>query len=552
METPAFSEKSHAKRAFFSGVLALSVANILVKIIGVFFKIPIANILSEESLGSGVGLGYFSASYTVYVWLFTLATAGLPNGISIVVAEDRAHGNHTGIRTTYRRTLLVFALIGAALSALLFFGAGPISHLIGNPDARLSMMAIAPTLFFICLLSVVRGYFYGFQEMLPSAVSEVIESLLKLAFGIGGAYYAYKAGFDAPTVSAFAIFGVTVGVAAGTVYLFFMKRRYLKKQRFHYPTPSHGERQQGSVLRRVFAISVPITLAASAMSLTGLIDVSTMMARLQSIGYSESEASALYGTYTMLAVPMYNLPVVLLTPISSAVIPLFSSMAASGNREEVRRLTGSAMRLVSLLVLPAALGMSAFSYPVLSLLYAESAARVAAPLLSVLSAATFFLGLITVSNAVLQAHHMAGRTVISMTVGAAVKLVTSVLLVGNPSIGIYGVPLGTVLCYLTILLINTYFLAKHLGVYPDILHSVIRPCAAALPAVLFVRLLVYPLLADWIYPKFATLLAIVLTAALYFVGLFLFRVLRKEDILLLPRGEKIYNFFVKKHLVKEE
>ncbi len=552
METSAFSESSRTKRVFFSGVLALSIANILVKIIGVFFKIPIANILSEESLGSGVGLGYFSASYTVYVWLFTLATAGLPNGISIVVAEDRALGNRKGIAITYRRTLAVFAIVGVFLTALLFFGADLISTWIRNPDARFSMMVIAPTLFFICLLSVVRGYFYGFQEMLPSAISEVIESLIKLIFGIGGAYYAYRAGYGAPVVAAFAISGVTIGVALGTLYLFLTKRRYEKKERFHYPIEVTTGVQQGSVLRRVFAISIPITLAASAMSLTGLIDVSTMMARLQSIGYSEAEASALYGTYTMLAVPMYNLPVVILTPISSAVIPLFSSMAASGNLDGTRQLTGSAMRIVSLFVLPAALGLSAFSYPILSLLYAESSARVAAPLLSVLSAATFFLGLITVSNAVLQAHHMAGKTVISMTVGAAVKLIVSLLLVGNPSVGIYGVPIGTVLCYFTIFLINTFFLAKRLSVYPDVTHSIIRPLCAAAPAVLVVRVFLYPLLSRWLYAPIATLSSVAITAILYAGGLFLFRAVRKEDILLLPKGEALYTALKKKHLVNEE
>ena len=399
MKEPILSKEQN-KRAFFCGVLSLSVANIIVKIIGLFFKIPIANILSQESLGSGVGLGYFSASYTVYTWLFMVATAGLPNGISIVIAENRAAGRRAETARIFRSTLLLFFIVGLLLTATMFFGAGGIAALIKNPDACYSMAAIAPTLVFVCLMSVFRGYFYGFQKMLPSAISEVIEAIGKLVFGIGGAYYAYRSGYSAPRVAAYAVFGVTAGVFLGTLFLFFAYLYYNKRNKFLIPAlPS--EPPSGGALRRVFALSIPITVASSVMSLTGLIDVGTMMARLQSIGYTEAEASALYGTYTMLAVPIYNLPIVLLSPISAAILPLISGMLARGDREGTRRISESALRLVALFVIPSALGIAVFSEPILSLLYEDNAAATAAPLLSVLSAATFFLGLLTVMNAVL-------------------------------------------------------------------------------------------------------------------------------------------------------
>lgn len=540
------------KRLFFSGVLALSVANILVKVIGLLFKIPIANILSSEELGSGVGLGYFSSSYTVYTWLFVVATAGLPNGISIVISEDRAAGRRKAVDKTFRSVLLIFTIVGLFLFSVMLFGAGGIAALIRNPEARFSMMAIAPTLLFICIMSVLRGYFYGFQSMIPAAVSEVIESLGKLIFGIAGAYYAVSRGYTAPVVAAYATFGITAGVFFGTLYLWFARRHYIRKGKLLYLTDAYDDSVENGYLSRVFMLSVPITLASSVMSLTGLIDVGTMMARLQGIGYSEAEASALYGTYSMLAVPMYNLPVILLAPISSAVIPLLSSMIARGDHDGTKRITESAVRLVSLFIIPCSLGLAAFSYPILSLFYAENSARTAAPLLSVLAAATFFLGLLTLMNSVLQAHHLAGKTVISMSLGAAVKLLSGIFLVGNPEIGIYGVPVGTVLCYLTIITADAYFFRRHLGIAPRFSHAFIRPFCASAMAVLPVKLLLYPFLDLHIPGKAATLLSIGAVALLYGVFLLLFRAVLKSDLLLLPGGNKIYAVLKKRNLITEK
>ncbi len=549
MKEPILSKEQN-KRAFFSGVLSLSIANIIVKIIGLLFKIPIANILSQESLGSGVGLGYFSASYTVYTWLFMVATAGLPNGISIVIAENRAAGRREESKRIFRSAMLLFFVIGIFLTAIMLLFAGGIADLIKNPDARFSMMAIAPTLLFVCLLSVFRGYFYGFQEMLPSAVSEVIEAIGKLVFGIGGAYYAYRMGYSAPRVAAYAVFGVTAGVFLGTLFLFVSYLYYNKRSRFLI-TPISQEPAGKNALRRVFALSVPITVASSVMSLTGLIDVGTMMSRLQSIGYTEAESSALYGTYTMLAVPIYNLPIVLLSPISAAILPLISGKLARGDEKGTHRISESALRLVALFVIPSALGIAAFSYPILALLYEDNAAAIAAPLLSILAIATFFLGLLTVMNAVLQAHKLAGKTLIAMLSGAVVKLASGIFLVGKPSIGMYGVPLSTVLCYMTIVVFDTYYFARYLHIMPRFPQLLIRPICAGGIAILPVKFLLYPYLSAHISGGIATLISIAAVSVLYIIFLFLFRAVSEADILLLPNGERISGFLQKKKLISK-
>lgn len=547
------SYQKSTKKVFFSGVIALSIASITVKILGLLFKIPIANILSDERLGNGVGLGYFSSAYTVYTWLFMVATSGLPTGISIAISECRAEGWKSGIDKLFRSTRRLFLLVGTVLFLGMFFFSRGIAWLIGNSESALSMSVIAPTLLFVAVSSVYRGFFYGHQVMLPPAISEVIEAFGKLFFGTAGAYYAYSKGESAEVVAAFAVMGVTVGVFLGMIFLILMKHRYDKKGKFSL-LAEEKELPKGKTMRvsRVLRLSVPITLASSAMSLTGLIDVGTMMSRLQSIGYSASEASALYGTYSMLAVPLYNLPVVLLSPIVSSVIPLLAARFAAGDRNSVKRMIESVLRVVSLFIIPASLGVSAFSYEILTLFYDDNASAIAAPLLSVLAAATFFLGLLTVTNAILQSNRMAGKTVISMSVGAAVKLILGFFLVGNADIGMYGVPISTVLCYLVILVIDLALLAKHMAVVPKFFQTFIRPFCIAALSVLFGRFLVFYYISLVIPAAFATLVSIVAVALMYLLLLLLCRAIRGSDVLLLPGGKRIHRILQKKKLISED
>ena len=167
-----------SRRLFFSGVLFLGGANLVVKIIGLFFKIPMSYYLGSE------GMGYFNSAYQIYTWLYMLSTAGLPVAVSILVSEARARGDRRSVRRIDRITSVSFFVIGLLGMLIMMLGAEPLAVLIGAPNARFSIFAMAPALFFICLSSAQRGYFQGFQEMAPSAVSQVLEALGKLAVGV--------------------------------------------------------------------------------------------------------------------------------------------------------------------------------------------------------------------------------------------------------------------------------------------------------------------------------------------------------------------------------
>ncbi|MBQ8351857.1 MAG: polysaccharide biosynthesis protein [Clostridia bacterium] len=523
------------RRQFLTGVLFLGGANILVKIIGLLFKIPMSYYLGDE------GMGYFNSAYQIYTWLYMFSTAGLPVAVSILVAEARTRGEVASVRRIERLTVSAFLLLGLSSTALMFFGARPLALMIGTQDARYCIAAIAPTMLFICLSSAMRGYFQGFSEMAPSAVSQVLEALGKLLVGVALAAYAIRRGYALPLVAAYAVAGLAVGEAAGMLYLLLARYLYQKRGRLAVLSPLAGEVAHTSgrtLLSRLLRIALPITLSSLVMGLTGMIDLVIVQRRLQGIGYLPTEATAFYGNYTTLVVPMFNLPPALIYPIATAAVPLLSATLAAGNQHGAKRLMGSVLRVTSLIAMPCALGMAVFSRPILRLFFREDMADTAAPLLSVLAIGTLFLSLLTVSNAILQASGLASRPIFSMLVGGGVKLATSYFLIGTPVVGTLGVPLGTVLCYLAAMLCNLWVLLRRLSFVPSLSFTFFRPFAAACLSV-GAALGFYLALGGDGGGRLLILAAIALAALVYVAAVFLTRSVTEEDVLLLPGGKKL-------------
>lgn len=499
--------ESKRKRSVLGGVAVLTVASLLVKVIGVFYKIPLTYLLGDE------GMGYFNSAYTIYAWLYMISTAGLPIGVSILISEADAAGDK---RRAYRVTLVASVLLltlGTVTTAFMLGFSRRIATLLGSPDAAYCMIAIAPTLFFVCVSSLFRGYFQGYQCMLPTAVSQLLEAIGKLGLGLLFARMALRGGKPLPIVGAYAILGVTVGTAVSALYL--VLRFLLTRGRGR-----SGERQEsssalpgrGSILPRLIKIALPITVSASVMSLTGLIDLGMMIRRLVSIGYTGAEATALFGNYTTLVVPMFNLPSVLVTPIATGVIPAISRAVARGDAGEARSLSDWAFRYTAWIAVPAALGLCAFSRPILALLYPAESVLAAYRLLSYISPAVYFLCLLTVSNAVLQARGYASVPMIGMVFGGVLKTVIGYFLLGSPGIGIVGAPIGTVVCYLVAFAVNAIMMGHKVHYLPGTKETIFLPLCAALPAIGIAWLIYYRLFsgsAAW------TLICIGLAAGIY-------------------------------------
>ena len=307
------------------GVFVLSLSGILVKVIGLLFKIPLTNMIGES------GMGYFNSAYTVYSFFYILSTAGLPIALSIMISSSRQKQIQ---KRVFNTALALFALMGVLLSCLMLLGAGLLSDFISNPDAVYSIMTMAPCLLFVCIASAYRGYFQGCQSMLQTALSQLIEAAGKLILGMLLALWAIRRGFSSPIVAAFAVLGITLGSGISMLYLV-VARRFFRGDALD-ANESEGEENTKvrTILKKLIKLSVPITASSAVLSLSGLLDLAVVMRRLQQTGYSAELANALYGNYTSLAVPLFNMPAVLITPISCALVPYIAKAISTGERKK--------------------------------------------------------------------------------------------------------------------------------------------------------------------------------------------------------------------------
>ena len=519
------------KQNFLQGALVLAIGVALVKVIGAVFKIPLGNLLD------GTGFGHFNIAYSVYNVLLVVSTAGLPVAVSKMVAEATATGRGGDVKKIFRAAMSTFLIIGFVGSALMFVFAEPIaSGLMKSPHSVHTIRIIAPASFFVAVMSVFRGYYQGMMNMVPTAVSQIIEALSKLVFGILFTTLLLNAGYPQEIAAAGAIGGVTIGTVLGAVFL--ILRRVFDRR--SSPDGPESSRTQGEITRTLLSIAIPITIGSGVLAITNLIDSALVLNRLQTAaGFTEEHSVWLYGSYG-LAQTLFNFPSAFIVPFSTAIVPAVASALAKGDGKGASRTIETGMRVTGLLALPAAAGLSVLSGPILDLLFparADEAAAAALPL-SILAIAVFFNCVVMLSNSTLQSLGKVRIPVYTMLCGSAVKIISNWLLIGNPEININGAPVGTCLCYFTIMALNLIIIGRHIKPTPNILRMFGRPLLATV-VMAAAAWAANGLISGFVGEKLGVLLAIAAAGVVYFACILLMRAVTRDDLKLLPKGEKI-------------
>ena len=472
------SVASVKRPSFLSGASLLALSAVVVKIIGLLYRIPLLARLGTE------GMGYFNTAYELYALFCVISTAGLPVAMSVLIARYEAIGQERDAGRVYRVAFALFAGLGLGGSALLWGLSAPFAALLGNPLSAACIRAISPTVLLICLSSAFRGYFQGKRTMLPTAVSQVIEAAGKLFLGLIFAAYAAGKGEDLPTTAAYAVLGLTVGTAISLGYLALHKRITDTRERGGALLVS--TKAPSPVLRPLLATAIPVTLSAGIISLTKCLDLALILRRLQAVGYTTAQANSLYGCYSTLAVPVFNMIPSLTASISLSATPALSAALQRGKdaQGELRKTATSALGLTLLVAIPGGLGLAVFAEDILSLLFVgqPEAVALAAPWLSCLGLSVPAACLITVTGAMLQAAGKANRPILSMLLGVGCKAVTAYILLGSESWGMMGAPVSSLICDTVVAAVNLYFVFRHApAMLPDLRRGI---SLFALPAVL--------------------------------------------------------------------
>ena len=448
--------------SFAAGALMLALSGIVVKLIGVCYKIPLMRLIGAQ------GMGYFNTAYDVYALLCVISTTGLPVAVSVVI--NRHPALH---KRVFRLSLGIFALLGVTGMCGVFFAADRIAAWVGAPEAAQSLRFIAPAVLFICLSGALRGYEQARRNMLPTAMSQVVEAAGKLLFGLVFAHLALRRDATPAAAAAFAILGLSVGTLHCLFYLTLCQKRQaeLKVQ----------SDNSAALVRELLKVAFPVTLGALVAGLSKVIDLSLIMRRLQDGGMAQGSAVAMYGCYSSMVIPLFGAVPALFSALALPLVPHLGHAINARDTDKQTQILQTAFRWGAVISVPAALGMAMLSKQILQLLFSDTAeTAVAVPMLLIISAAIPASCMITVTSAVLQAYGHPWQPMIATAMGCLVKAACIYLLCPNPGVGILAAPVSTLLCCLVTAALNFAFVGRCTPAFVHARHWLLSLLAAAL------------------------------------------------------------------------
>lgn len=538
---------SKGKESFLKGALILGLAGVLVKIIGAFFRIPLGNLIGEE------GMGYYQAAYPVYTLFLTLATAGFPTALAKLVSEKNAIGDYKGAHKIFKVSYTVLAITGFIAFCIFFFGADFIvNDIMKNPGAKYAMLAISPALLFVPVMSAYRGYFQGRREMTHIAVSQISEQIFRVALGITLAYLLMNKLGSNPGPeqgAAGAIMGATIGAIASIIYLimaYFANRKTIKRE--IKSSKNCREENVPTIMKKLLVVAIPITIGASVMPLVNMIDNVIVIRRLMEAGFTQVEANMMFGQLTGLAMSIINLPAVITVAMSMSLVPAISEACAIGDRVKAIKETKSAIKITLMVVLPCAFGMASLAHPIIKLLYPKEPHMVGTIFL-VLTPCVIFLGLIQSLNGILQGMGKPLVPVVCLVIGMICKVAISYTLTAIPEINVIGSALGTVTAYLVAGVLELIYIKRAMKMKLSAKEFFIKPLITVIAMFASVKL-AYGFVVGMIGNSLATIVSIGVGAIVYVVLVFALGVISKEDLLKMPKGNKIYRVIKKLKLMK--
>ncbi len=510
---------------FLSGALILSLGGLLAKILGALYRIPLTNVVGSY------GMGLYQLVFPPYILFLTVAQAGVPTALSKLIAENNQLGRPAEGRKIFRFSLVLLTLSGAVCAVLMALLSRVIAGAQGNVATQKAFLIVAPALLFVPVTNVLKAYFQGNMNMVPSGVTTVLEQVVKLIVGL---YCATKFMPDVEKAVMGAVFAITVSefgslVIMGTVYAVHCKKS------MRVPVVLRKNEVNGIAVN-VFSLAVPVALGGFAMQLSQVID-SVMVVNLLNV----RNATQMYGLWTGPVNSMLGLPIALSSGVAVSALPGITQTYCANDKQKLNESFNSAIKLTLVISLPCALGMMALSGPILSLLYGSLPAdeiHVAAVLLSLSAPSIVCMAVVLTCVSVCQAVGKPYATVVFVSLAIVVKAVVNLVLLPNSNINIYGAAISETLCYLFAAICVIIYLRFKLGLKVDG-QCLLKPMAAGIFMTLCITIAV--VFAEKVFATtFGTLVLIAISAVVYFSMISLLKVFDKERFLpFKPKSKEI-------------
>lgn len=509
--------------SFLQGTLILTIAGMVVKIIGSLNWIILSRVLGGE------GIGLYQMAFPIYLLALSLSSAGIPVAISIITAEKIALQDYRGANRVFTVSLGLLTVSGFVLSILVYFGAGWLIEegIIRDGRAYPAILALAPAIFLVTLLSSFRGYLQGWQMMTPTAVSQIVEQLFRVGTMLIFAALLLPQGIEyaAGGASLGAGFGAAAGLAVLIYYYFRLQRKLPKADQRQAITAESST----SLIRRMLYLALPVSLSSLMLPLVSNLDLFIVPLRLEEAGYTVEQATEHFGYLTGMAVPLVNLATLITAALSTALVPAMATAGSSGNEQLARQKIGSAIRLTNLVTIPAAVGLAILATPVAAAVYH---APQAGAVVQVVAAGVYMLGIHQVTTGILQGMGHTALPLINMGIAAVVKVILNWQLVALPSFGILGAGWATNADFGVAALLNLIFVYRY-SRFSISLRGMLKILAATviMGVILFI---VNELVIGQMSALLAILVDISVAVVVYGILLLLLGELTEQDMLRIP------------------
>ncbi len=508
---------------------------IIVKIIGAVFKIP----LSADYILGDLGFGYFSSVYDLYIPVYTLALSGFPVAIAKIVADFTAIKDYENVKKTFLLSYKVLLFLGV-IGTFAFLSLIPIFSMQSEGGSIYSYLVAAVSVLFCCVISVYRGYFEGFKNMVPTAVSSIIEALCKLFLGLSGAFITMRLTNDPAMSSTAALAGITVGNILSCVYL---KLTFKQNNHFTEKISLRTKVYDSNLLKDFIAVLIPVAVASLAVGITAFIDSITLIPQLKALTQTQSDAEillkgTLYSNINLSKIPtllygikgkahtLFNLVPTLTASLGVGAVPLIAGCFAEGEAKELKRNISLCLKYSAVLCMPIAFGFMFVGGGITELLYGAKSAQLGGKLLSLYGVAALFGGISVPLTSVLQAIGKQKNALVNIVLGVIVKLLCNVILTPIISVNIYSAAIGTACCFVVVFVLNIVCLIKNMGVCFDISACLFKPLFASVLCG-FTAYITRLFTGEF---KWMTIVSIAVAGVVYFALLFLFRIIKKSEL----------------------
>ncbi len=551
------------KNSFMTNVSIILFAQIAIKILGLVYRMVITNI---DGFGDS-GNGYYNTGFQVYTLLLAISSVGIPNAISKMTSERIAIGDHRGAHKIFKTAMVLFFFVGLVCATILFFGADFIVGTIlgqANADgAKYVLKALAPSVIFVCLSAVIRGYFTGMSNMKATSMSQVLEQIFKCILTVGivwvmaGLSIYASSEVKAYSMAAGANFASTIATVLSFVYLVFFYNRQKKNIRTNIEASNTETINMpfGKMCKTILMISIPISLGGIISAVNRLVDTATITRGIEIAfrdmipGYASvpaiynpslkeltEEALRLSGILAK-SDTLLNLPIAMNIAFSTVLVPSIAGALAVGNKKEAREKISYSFLISILIIMPCAIGYIALAEPIYLLLYPN--AKMGFELLQISSIALIFIALNQTISGSLQGIGKIYAPATGLFMGCIAKFILNVILIRQPSINIYGAPISSIACQVISFSYGFTILCKNTSLRLSLKKYVLKPLAAVL-SMGIVAVLVYKITMSIVNINLVAVgFSIGIAMVVYLVLVVALRVLTKEEIELLPAGDKL-------------